>query len=138
MNKTCYLFIVLAISLNLSLKGQNSQVRPNVLWITCEDISPYLGCYGFKQVQTPNLDKLAEQGVMFTKAYANAPVCGVARSTLLTGMYAPTTGTHNFRTNTKLPISIPAYPKVLREAGYYCTNNFKKDYNSTYIEDKSL
>ncbi|WP_298365938.1 sulfatase [uncultured Lutibacter sp.] len=138
MYKTFHLIIVLVFSLNINLKAQNSQDKPNVLWITCEDISPYLGCYGFNQAQTPNLDKLAKQGVMFTSAFANAPVCGVARSTLLTGMYAPTTGTHNFRTNTKLPESIPAYPKVLREAGYYCTNNYKKDYNSSYETDRSL
>ncbi len=115
-----------------------SQEKPNILWITCEDISPYLGCYGFDQAHTPNLDSLAKQGIRFTNAYANAPVCGVARSTLLTGMYAPTTGTQHMRTNTQLPESIPAYPKYFREAGYYCTNNSKKDYNSSYIDDKSL
>jgi arylsulfatase A-like enzyme len=60
--------------------------RPNILWITCEDISPYLGCYGCKEAQTPHLDRLARQGIRYTHAYANAPVCAVARSTLLTGM----------------------------------------------------
>ena len=131
-------FLLVITFFSIALCTVKSQEKPNVLWITCEDISPYLGCYGFEQAQTPNLDKLAEQSVMYTHAYANAPVCGVARTTLLTGMYAPTTGTHNFRTNTQLPVSIPAYPKVFREAGYYCTNNYKKDYNSTYIQDKSL
>ncbi|SNR70899.1 Arylsulfatase A [Lutibacter agarilyticus] len=131
-------FLVVLTFFSIAICTAQSQEKPNILWITCEDISPYLGCYGFQQAQTPNLDKLASEGIRFTNAYANAPVCGVARTTLLTGMYAPTTGTHNFRTNTKLPESIPAYPKILREAGYYCTNNYKKDYNSSYETDKSL
>ena len=51
--------------------------RPNILWLVCEDISPYLGCYGDQQALTPNLDQLASQGVLFTRAYSNAPVCAV-------------------------------------------------------------
>lgn len=112
--------------------------RPNILWITCEDISPYLGCYGFAQAQTPNLDRLAGEGTRYTRAYANAPVCAVARSTLLTGMYSTTLGTHQMRSNVQLPKSIPAYPRILREAGYYCTNASKKDYNSNLQTDQSL
>ncbi|MEX1116636.1 MAG: sulfatase-like hydrolase/transferase [Akkermansiaceae bacterium] len=81
--------------------------RPNILWITCEDISPYLGSYGCTEAHTPHLDKLAEEGIRFTRAYANAPVCAVARSTLLTGMYASTTGTHQMRSRPQLPASIP-------------------------------
>ncbi len=112
--------------------------RPNILWLTCEDISPYLGCYGCREAQTPNLDRLADEGVRFTRAYANAPVCAVARSTLLTGMHAVTLGTHGMRARTQLPTAIPAYPKLFREAGYYCTNNSKTDYNSSFEADKSL
>jgi arylsulfatase A-like enzyme len=112
--------------------------RPNILWITCEDISPYLGSYGCPEALTPNLDKLAEKGLRFTRAYANAPVCAVARSTLLTGLYATTTGTHQMRCRTRLPAAIPAYPKLLKQAGYYCTNNAKKDYNSSFEADQTL
>jgi N-sulfoglucosamine sulfohydrolase len=112
--------------------------RPNILWITCEDISPYLGCYGFEQAQTPHLDRLASQGIRFTRAYANAPVCAVARSTLLTGMHATTIGTHPMRCDRQLPATIPAYPKLFRKAGYYCTNNVKTDYNSNLNRDRSL
>lgn len=118
--------------------GQNDYERPNILWITCEDISPYLGCYGFEQAETPNLDKLAEQGIRYTHAYANAPVCAVARSTILSGMYATTLGTHQMRTRTQLPPTIPVYPRILREAGYYCTNNVKKDYNSNLQNDNTI
>lgn len=112
--------------------------RPNFLWITCEDISPYLGCYGCKEAQTPNLDRLAQEGIRYTRAYANAPVCAVARSTLLTGMYSPTIGTHQMRSRVQLPAAVPAYPKIFRGSGYYCTNNSKKDYNSNFENDPSL
>jgi N-sulfoglucosamine sulfohydrolase len=115
-----------------------AQDKPNFLWITCEDISPYLGSYGCKEALTPNLDKLAEKGIRFTNAYANAPVCAVARSTLLTGMYAPTIGTHQMRSHVNLPDIIPAYPKLFREHGYYCTNNAKEDYNSSFIKNPEL
>ena len=115
---------------------EKSTHRPNILWITCEDISPYLGCYGFAQAVTPNLDRLAEMGIRYTHAYANAPVCAVARSTLLTGLYSVTTGTHQMRTRTQLPAEIPAYPLILRELGYYCANNSKTDYNSNYEYEK--
>jgi N-sulfoglucosamine sulfohydrolase len=112
--------------------------RPNFLWLTCEDISPYLGCYGVKEARTPHLDRLAAEGIRYTRAYANAPVCAVARSTLLTGMYSPTLGTHHMRSDVQLPAAIPAYPKLFRAAGYYCTNNSKKDYNSNFERDASL
>ncbi len=112
--------------------------RPNILWLTCEDISPYLGCYGHEHAHTPNLDRLAQQGIRYDQAYANAPVCAVARSALLTGMHSPAIGTHQMRSRPQLPESIPAYPKLFREAGYYCTNNVKTDYNSSYEGDRSL
>jgi len=118
--------------------GPKDTERPNILWITCEDISPYLGSYGFEQARTPNIDLLADEGIRYTRAYANAPVCAVSRSMLLTGMYSSSIGTHNMRCYTQLPASIPAYPKIFREAGYYCTNNVKKDYNSPFQQDTTL
>ena len=104
--------------------------RPNILWITCEDVSsPYLGCYGDKNAITPNLDKFAGEGVLYTKAFATAPVCAPSRSCLITGVYATSTGTQHLRSDVKLPSEIRCFPEYLREAGYYCTNNYKKDYN---------
>jgi arylsulfatase A-like enzyme len=112
--------------------------RPNVLWLTVEDISPYLGVYGHPNAQTPRLDRLAKDGIRYTQAYANAPVCAVARSALLTGMHSPAIGTHQMRSRPQLPANIPAYPKLFRQAGYYCTNNVKTDYNSSYEGDRTL
>jgi len=134
---TNLILIIITLSSHSPEKIKNLE-RPNILWVTCEDISPYLGSYGCKEAQTPNLDNLANNGIRYTRAYANAPVCAVARSTILTGMYASTTGTHHMRSYVKLPKEIPAYPKIMRNAGYYCTNNSKKDYNSTFRRDTSL
>jgi arylsulfatase A-like enzyme len=107
--------------------------RPNILWITSEDNSPYLGCYGDEQAHTPNLDKLASEGVRYRNAFANAPVCSAARSTLITGMHACSLGLHNHRSKVQIPESFRPYPVYMRRAGYYCTNNSKTDYN--YIGD---
>jgi N-sulfoglucosamine sulfohydrolase len=103
--------------------------KPNILWITCEDISPLLGCYGDKLAITPNLDKLAAEGVRYTKAFSTAPVCSPSRSCLITGVYATSLGTQHLRSLVKLPEKIKCFPEYLRAAGYYCSNNYKKDYN---------
>ncbi len=126
------------VSVITSFGSGNNAERPNILWITCEDISPWLGSYGCREAYTPNLDRLAENGIRYNHMYANAPVCAVARSTILSGMYASTIGTHQMRSRTQLQEIIPVYPKILREAGYYCTNNVKKDYNSNYQNDNTL
>ncbi|MGE3804173.1 MAG: sulfatase-like hydrolase/transferase [Gemmataceae bacterium] len=103
--------------------------RPNILWITCEDISTNLGCYGDKYAVTPNLDKLATEGVRYDRAYAPIGVCAPARSTLITGMYPPSIGTQHMRCQGMMPKEAKTYSQLLREAGYYCTNNSKTDYN---------
>lgn len=104
--------------------------RPNILWITSEDNSPdYLGCYGDPFSKTPTIDQLAQEGVLYENAYANAAVCGPARTTLILGMYPPSVGGEHMRSQAPLPAKIKIYPQYLREAGYYTTNNSKQDYN---------
>ena len=103
--------------------------RPNILWITCEDIGPELGCYGDKYATSPNLDRLAARGMKYLYAWSNAPVCAPARSTIITGVYPPSLGSHHMRSMTHLPPEMKMYPCYLRRAGYYCTNNSKQDYN---------
>jgi len=76
-----------------------SAKRPNILWLIGEDFSPHLGCYGTGQVWSPNLDKLAGQGMRFTRAYTTAPVCSASRSAFITGMYQTTIGAHNHSRN---------------------------------------
>jgi uncharacterized sulfatase len=112
-----------------------ADARPNVLWVTCEDISPNLGCYGDTYAATPNIDRLAAQGVRYTLAFAPIGVCAPSRSCLITGMYPPSIGTQHMRCDCPLPEGVKCFPQHLREAGYYCTNNVKTDYNFRHPRD---
>lgn len=103
--------------------------RPNVLWLSCEDMSCTLGCYGDKDAKTPNLDAFARQAVRYDNAFSGAGVCAPSRSTLILGAYATTFGSHWMRCKAKLPDDVRCFPEYLRKAGYYCSNNVKEDYN---------
>jgi len=107
--------------------------RPNILWISCEDTSPDLGCYGDKYAHTPNLDNLARDGCRYTNAFVPYPVCAPTRSAIITGMYPSTIGTMHMRTSLKGYEAVPppyvkCFSEYLRAAGYYCTNWRKTDY----------
>ncbi|MBY0504686.1 MAG: sulfatase-like hydrolase/transferase [Bryobacteraceae bacterium] len=106
-----------------------SRKRPNILWLSFEDSSPMLGCYGDPHAITPHADALAREGVRFTRAYSVAGVCAPSRSGIITGMYPTTLGSMHMRSNVKLADGIRCFPEYLRDAGYYCTNNAKTDYN---------
>ncbi len=103
--------------------------RPNILWLTAEDMSPNMGCYGDAQALTPRLDEFAQQGVRYDRAFATAPVCSPSRSCLITGMYATSLGTQRLRSAFPVPPDVKPFTMPLRDAGYYCTNNVKTDYN---------
>lgn len=105
------------------------QARPNILWITCEDTGPHLGCYGDRYSVTPHLDRLAQRSLRYNHAWSNAPVCAPARTTIISGLYPTATGSEHMRSLTRLPEGLKMFPCYLREAGYYCTNNAKEDYN---------
>lgn len=120
----------LAAGLGASLSScATASAKPNILWLTCEDIGPELGCYGDSYADTPNLDKLATRSLRYTSAWSNAPVCAPARTTIISGCYPTSLGGENMRSVVKLPPSMKMYPTLLREAGYYTSNNSKKDYN---------
>lgn len=121
--------IVLAISGVAAALPPEVRTRPNILWITCEDISPHIGCYGDPHAQTPHIDRLAKQGLRYTHAFSVAGVCAPTRSCIITGMYPTSIGTHHMRCKAVLPEKIRCFTEYLREAGYYCTNNSKTDYN---------
>jgi uncharacterized sulfatase len=102
--------------------------QPNIVWLSCEDISAHIGCYGDPHAITPNIDRLATEGVRYTHAFTTAGVCSPCRSGIITGLYQTTLGTHHMRCTATLPDSIKPFPMYLRRAGYYCTNNSKQDY----------
>lgn len=106
-----------------------AEPRPNILWLTSEDHSPLMGCYGDKIARTPNVDALAAKGLLFKKAWSVAPVCAPARTALISGLYPSSSGGLHMRSMAPLPEGFKMYPQFLREAGYYCTNNSKTDYN---------
>jgi len=108
--------------------------RPNILWITSEDNSSFLGCYGDANALTPNLDRLAERGIRYDNFFANAPVCAVARSSWIFGVPAVSTGTLHMRSQYRVPRErFKTYPELLKASGYYVTNNSKTDYNTKSI-----
>jgi uncharacterized sulfatase len=115
--------------LGLSPHFAQAADRPNILWLTSEDHGPQLGCYGDPYATTPHVDALARKGLIYTYVWSNAPVCAPARTTLISGMYASSLGAQDMRSMVPFPTGKRMYPQILREAGYYCTNNSKTDYN---------
>ena len=126
---TSFVSLLLLISMLASSQNKKQLPPPNILWIVSEDNSPMLRCYGDKFATTPNLDRMASKGFLYTHAYANAPVCAPARNTILTGVYANSNGSQNMRSHYRRSDRVPMYPALMRKAGYYCTNNAKEDYN---------
>jgi N-sulfoglucosamine sulfohydrolase len=104
-----------------------AEKRPNILWLIAEDTCPdAVGCYGGTQVWTPNLDRMAAQGVRYTHAFTTAPVCSPSRSAFMTGMYQTTIGAHNHRSHRddgyQLPAGVRVLPDWLRDCGYFTAN----------------
>jgi N-sulfoglucosamine sulfohydrolase len=124
-----FVAIISVSLLTSSCRNKIPDELPNILWLTSEDNSPFLGCYGDDFATTPNLDKLATEGFLYTHAYANAPVCAPARNTILTGVYACSSGNEHMRSKYSRSDIVKPYPMYLKLAGYYCTNNSKTDYN---------
>lgn len=97
--------------------------RPNIVWIVTEDMGPQWGCYGYPLVRTPNLDRLANEGVLFRRAFTTAPVCSASRSAFQTGMYQTSTGAHHHRSHRddgyRLPAGVRLISHWLRDRGYH-------------------
>jgi arylsulfatase A-like enzyme len=131
-----FLKIVAPIMLLFSLFGlcsaeASTQSRPNILWLVAEDPSAHwFGPYDSPQATTPNIDQLANRGVVYEHAFTTSPVCAPARFAIITGMYANAMGTENMRSHYPVPDFVRFFPEYLRQAGYYTVNNHKKDYNT--------
>ena len=113
------LFPLTALLFALALTGCKSYTElPNILWITSEDNSPFLGCYGDTFATTPNMDQLASEGFLYTNAYANAPVCAPARNTILTGVYACSNGNEQMRSTYPKSETVRPYTEFLLKKGF--------------------
>lgn len=127
---SAFRFAIAIISLFLTGSlAAAAQKQPNILWLVSEDNDPFLGCYGDRFANTPNLDRMAAEGVLYRNAFANAPVCAPSRSTLITGMYASSLGTLHMRSRYRIPDDVAFYSTYMKQAGYYCMNPGKTDYN---------
>ena len=114
-----FALIISALGLCRSAGHAAETPLPNVLWLSCEDISAHLGCYGYERATTPNLDRFAEEGIRYTNAYVTAGVCAPCRSAIITGMYQTSLGTQHMRCNAKLPEHVKPFTFWLQGAGYY-------------------
>lgn len=159
MNKMKLIIFLTLIFFGISTNAKDKTKPYNILWLSCEDINPILSCYGAKGINTPNIDRLAKDGIMYTNAYSTVGVCAPSRSSIITGVYPVRLGTHNMRTaplygydgidgedyasyrqltgkrGRNIPyysavpeVGIKCFTEFLREAGYYCTNKNKTDY----------
>lgn len=136
-------FACVAVVAALSSLSAATAERPNIVWIVVEDMSCHFGCYGESTIDTPRVDRLAAEGVRFSRAFVTAPVCSAARSALITGMYQTSIGAHHHRSGRgerkiHLPEGVRLVPELFREAGYYTVNAYypsrgdiigKTDYN---------
>lgn len=131
------LVVLAALAIGLAVQHTIAQGppadRPNILWITSEDNGPAIGAYGDTYATTPNLDALASRGFRYRTAWSNGPVCGASRTALILGVYPESTGGEHMRSYVPLPDDMRLYPALLRQAGYYTTNNVKTDYNYGHV-----
>jgi len=133
-----YLLLLLLPLVLFSGCRKEAYELPNILWITSEDNSPLLGCYGDVFASTPHLDQLAREGFLYTNAYANTPVCAPARNTIITGVYACSNGNEQMRSSYLKSEKVRFYTEFLKNKGYYCTNNSKTDYNTSPIDLETM
>ena len=127
-------FLYTAGSLMPLSAQEGQQERPNFVWFMTEDVSKhYLSLYneGKCGAVTPNVERLADEGIVFNNAYSNAPVSSAARSTLITGCYAPRLGVsfHRKLEQVPMPEGLNMFPSYLRKVGYHTSNAAKTDYN---------
>ena len=132
------------LSAGLALTGCSQQCdipkKPNILFVIAEDMSLDLECYGCKGVQTPNLNRLAENGVLYTNARCCSSISSPTRSAMMTGLHQTISGTHNHRSNreTPLPAGILPMTSYLRDAGYTCILGNKSCYENKNIENNDV
>lgn len=133
--KMTFLLMVVA---SLSSSCKKSENQPNVLFIAIDDLRPELGCYGAPQVKSPNIDKLAAEGLVFNRAYCNVPVCGASRASLLTGILPTKNRFVDYLAKAEVDVpNAQTLPGVFKAAGYTCISNGKVFHYSKDAKDKS-
>ncbi len=120
---------------------------PNILWVYVEDTNPWMSCYGDEIVKTPSIDKLADRGVQFNRAYMTSAVCTPTRSAVITGMYQTSTGAHEHYSSFSIwrgnvmeiwhpnHMGVRTLPEIFKAAGYYTFNEGKDHYNFVFSDE---
>lgn len=133
-------FLTFLIACKATKKETEQVKKYNILWLVTEDMGPYIPPFGDKTVATPNLTRLAKEGVIFPNLYSTSGVCAPSRAAIATGMYPSSIGANHMRTTSYTEVTgLPKYGAVppaevkmiselMRINGYYCTNNYKTDY----------
>lgn len=139
-----YLLVLSILLADCATSHENADadpfVRPNILWLVAEDLGPYLPSFGDSTISTPNLSRLAAEGICYPNLYSPSGVCAPSRAAIATGMYPSSIGANHMRTGSYTEVTgLPKYEAIpppgsrmmseyLRMQGYYCSNNSKKDY----------
>ncbi len=143
MNRILSLLLAAAVMAAIgSSFAKASEDRPNIIWIFAEDTSPWMGCYGHEvnKLASPNIDSIAAEGVLFTRAFVPAPVCSACRSSMMGGASQIRFGAHEHRSSRApdaqlyLPEGMKLLPQIMKEAGYATYNHGKSDYNFVWDE----
>ena len=139
----CFFFFACQTSKENRVKKNgivNTINKPNILWLVTEDMGAYIPPFGDNTVKTPNLTRLAKEGVIYPNLYSTSGVCAPSRAAIATGMYPSSIGANHMRTtsNTEAtglpkyeavpPAQVKMISELMRVNGYYCTNNYKTDY----------
>jgi N-sulfoglucosamine sulfohydrolase len=144
--KNCTFSLLIVSLIFWGVKSNNIEPepqQPNIIWLNIEDLSPHLGCYGDSTVPTPNIDRLAREGIRYTNFFTTAGVCAPSRNAIATGRIQTSNGGHNMRTmmntypektglpkeySAVMPSDVKHFAELLRKEGYYTVNNAKEDY----------
>ncbi|MFD2257733.1 sulfatase [Luteolibacter algae] len=122
--KNCITLVASFVSLFAPLHAEKTDTsdKPNIIWLMAEDMGRDLECYGMPGVKTPNLNKMAAEGALFTKAYCSNPICSPNRSAMMVGVDQTVINAHHHRSNRDVPLMAPYKPitSFLRDAGYTC------------------
>jgi len=119
---TLFLFLILNSGCTTQGVDDDSRKPPNIIWLMSEDISNDLACYGMEGLQTPNLDRLAGEGIRYVNCFSTNPICSPNRSAMLVGAHQNMIKAQHHRSNREIPLMDPYKPITywLREAGYTC------------------
>lgn len=127
-------FAGLAFALSVCAAENAVTTRPNIVWVVTEDnAASFVTGYGDPLARTPHFDHVAKAGILFERAYSTSAVCAPTRASIITGMFAPSLGTHHMRSTVPMPSWLRYFPAYLRDAGYFTSNRAKTDYNAAVL-----